>query len=318
MKKAMKKIIVAGVALVAAVGLATGTTFAWFSMNDQVTVTGMSVTTQVSSNLFISPDNVESNFGSSLTQNITGKLRPASTADGAAYFYATKAAADGHYDADASGTAMAAYNESTGTALENTAANKAKYDAGFQGAYNVNAPISTSNVVYAYVDYSFYLKAISTADDQKLSLTTCNLLYNGAALQAKDKAWRVAVFFKETTKSGDNATAVDDATVTGETVLSILTPASAAYFESGKAISATTPTRSAVSGLNTAATINGDIDTGATKYYKVVVRFWLEGEDTSCNNETYIDLTSSYTLNLAFKLSADAGVTGIGSVVPTP
>ena len=44
MKKATSKIVMAIVALVIALGLATGTTFAWFSMNTTVSVTGMSVT----------------------------------------------------------------------------------------------------------------------------------------------------------------------------------------------------------------------------------------------------------------------------------
>ena len=30
------------------------------------------------------------------------------------------------------------------------------------------------------IDYTFYLKASSTADNQKVSLTLCNLLYNNA------------------------------------------------------------------------------------------------------------------------------------------
>lgn len=307
MKKAMKKIIVAGVALVAALGLATGTTFAWFSMNDQVTVTGMSVTTQVSSNLFISETNVEADFTSTITQSVVGKLRPASTANGATYFYTTKAAADGSYAAGATGTEFKQYSEST--ELSNTTAKKANVDTAFNTAYNISDP-DADTAVYAYVDYSFYLKAISVSAGQKLSLTTCNLKYNNNTLTNTDKAWRVAVFFKETSKATD----VTDATVTGETVKSILAPASAAYFTSGQAISGTTPARSAVTGLNTAATINDNMGANETKYYKVVIRFWLEGEDTSCNNETYINLTSAYTLNLAFTLGTNAGVTQIGSV----
>lgn len=44
MKKATSKIVMAVIALIIALGLATGTTFAWFSMNTSVSVTGMSVT----------------------------------------------------------------------------------------------------------------------------------------------------------------------------------------------------------------------------------------------------------------------------------
>lgn len=44
MKKTTSKIVMAVIALIIALGLATGTTFAWFSMNTSVSVTGMSVT----------------------------------------------------------------------------------------------------------------------------------------------------------------------------------------------------------------------------------------------------------------------------------
>lgn len=44
MKKTTSKIVLAVISLIIALGLATGTTFAWFSMNSTVSVTGMSVT----------------------------------------------------------------------------------------------------------------------------------------------------------------------------------------------------------------------------------------------------------------------------------
>ena len=34
----------------------------------------------------------------------------------------------------------------------------------------------------------------------------------------------------------------------------------------------------------------------------MVVRVWLEGEDTSCNNETYVRLTNEWSLDLKFEL----------------
>lgn len=51
--KASKKIVGATCALVAAVALSAGSTFAWFASNDTVTATGMSVTAVTNSNLYI-------------------------------------------------------------------------------------------------------------------------------------------------------------------------------------------------------------------------------------------------------------------------
>ncbi len=54
--KATKKIVGAACALVAAVALSAGSTFAWFSTNAQVTVTGMQVQAVVPDNLYIKRD----------------------------------------------------------------------------------------------------------------------------------------------------------------------------------------------------------------------------------------------------------------------
>ncbi|MBP5308731.1 MAG: hypothetical protein J6Z34_06320, partial [Clostridia bacterium] len=97
MKKSVNKIIVASVALIVALGLAVGTSFAWFTMNNSVTVTGMLVNTQVATNLFIADDNAaglastailnQEDFGSSvtITSNAT-QLEPVSTTDGKHFF----------------------------------------------------------------------------------------------------------------------------------------------------------------------------------------------------------------------------------------
>ena len=68
-----------------------------------------------------------------------------------------------------------------------------------------------------------------------------------------------------------------------------------------------------VSNLNTAANI-GTVAAGQTGYFKVVVRLWLEGEDTTCNSQTYLSLTKNWTLDLKMDLAnATGGVTAIGS-----
>ena len=59
----------------------------------------------------------------------------------------------------------------------------------------------------------------------------------------------------------------------------------------------------------------GEVDALTTKYFKVVVRLWLEGEDTTCTNETFATLINAYTLSVAFHLGGvETAVTVIGSV----
>ena len=70
-------------------------------MNTTVSVTGMSVTTEVSDALSIAAENAEANFDNSLAQSRTGKLRPVSTVDGVSFFYTEGTNVKGNGDAKA-------------------------------------------------------------------------------------------------------------------------------------------------------------------------------------------------------------------------
>ena len=107
----MKKIIPAlALLLVSAVLLATSS-FAWFSMNTTVTVTGMEVRTKVSSNLQIKEDTLGSttriadvNFTTAVDESTTyttpALLEPVSTTTGKAFFFTTNAKSNGDAAAD--------------------------------------------------------------------------------------------------------------------------------------------------------------------------------------------------------------------------
>ena len=53
------------------------------------------------------------------------------------------------------------------------------------------------------------------------------------------------------------------------------------------------------------------IGDGETKYYKVVVRLWLEGEDTTCTSETFANLTDTWSLDLKLELGQGTAVTAM-------
>lgn len=291
--KLSRKLFSATAALGLAVLATVGSTYAWFSVNDKVTVTGMTAHTEVSSNLLISADNTEANFSSETLNQATlagnKKLEPVSTVNGVDFFYTVNAKADG------SKISTAEYVE---------------YDAADPSDFNT--AYKTSGAV-GYVDYSFYLKAVS-ADDKsdKVAMTKCNLLYDGDPVT--EKAWRVAVFAVATPKTGDNCDAVsdDEAAIAGN-LKSILALTGATNQESGKAVDSTT-TRASVT-YGTPAVIDNTIPSAATtRYYKVVVRLWLEGEDKTCTNETFAALTEDYSLELQFSIGTSvAGITVIGS-----
>lgn len=310
----MKKLIPAlALLLVSAVMLATSS-FAWFSMNTSVTVTGMSVKTSVGDNLLIAPAEgtgtaampAANAYRSQVSNKIDAKLEPVSSVNGqnGSFYYTSVANVDSA--GDAASEAYVLYNEAT--ALANTNANKTNVDSDFNANYAVDTP-TAGTAVYGYVDYVFALQATNTqaSANRYLNLTKCDLNYDGST-EYTGKAFRVAVLLQECT-AADTA----NTTVTTKTILSA--GAAADYFVSGKAISTTNAAPSVdVTALNTQANL-ATIAAGETKYYKVTVRLWLEGEDKSCNNETFATLDAKWTLDLKFALVDAVG--GVSALTKT-
>lgn len=307
MKKALRKLVPAIVMLLVAAAFVGTSTYAWFSMNRVVDVTGMSVTTEVSDNLLIAATNTETAYGKSLTQTRQGKLRPVSTVDGVSFFYTDSQYVRG--DGSTAGEHFTAYSEST--ALENTTAGKDNYSAGFQTAYGVTDTVTTSNVLYGYIDYVFFIKATNTAGaDESLKLTKLNLLYNDAALSHGEKAWRVAVF--------DQAATASTAPAAGDRKAMLTVSGAQNYINdpANKAVAATSGTILDTVTYTSATWALDSVTAGTTEYHKVTVRLWLEGEDNTCTNSTFASLNSAYTLGLEFVLGGEeTAVTVIGSAV---
>lgn len=279
MKKTKIIIPALGMLLLSTAASVSGTV-AWFSMNASVSVQGMTVTTKVSSNLLIATNNIESEYSDSITQARSGILEPASTIDGKAFFYTTKAKGDGTATAGANGgNTYVAYDEASGTALENTYANKAKYDAGFNGAYGFSSPSvradasSEDNVGYAYMDYSFYIKATSAADDQVLYMSKCNLLYGNttdgyAAITSNNTggfAWRVALLAansaKETNTPDSDLATKSIIGLSGKLNQNQVNPVDTSTFEAG-----VTPVSSYFTDIYGTVAATGNYVAG-TKYY---------------------------------------------------
>lgn len=320
-------------------------------MNKEVKVTGMQMRTKVGSNLLITGDNVEANYTNDLTQSRAALLEPVSTVSGVdgSFYYTVNAKANG----DANVDEYTLYNENTPLTsntdkvdtstwhYDSTGAGKTAYDAVFNGntAYNISGhkadPADAYVNAYGYVDYVFYLKATSDAANQELRLTECNLISNNAVITdsvtgsgAKtdnDLAWRVAIFAEEISNKGNGVT-TDDVTASGDTAKIILTRPNAENQTAGQAVDGEDSADGSVT-YNTWAGGNAYIDkittAGMTKYYKVVARVWLEGEDKSCKSSTYALLTSNnYEFGMQYELVTpstatedQASVTSIGSSI---
>lgn len=285
MKKSLRKLIPTFVMLVITAALIGTSTFAWFSMNNKVTVTGMEVTTKVSSNLLIADTAIgattkatESSFNNELKKTVSAKLEPVSTIDGVNFFYTTKAQADG----DAIEDVYTAYTPADTSA--------------FNTAYNVTGYVG-------YADYVFQLKAVNTADSaQYINFNKINLVYNGDDTDALP-AFRIAIFYDKFDAAFPEAPATSPSANYDSTTL--LGNAASDNQTTGEAVDSTTSTGSvtyadAMTGITVAA--------NSTEYYKVVVRLWIEGEDKACTSEVFAELNSYWALDLEIALEDEKNV----------
>ena len=303
----MKKLIPAlALLLVSAVMLGTSS-FAWFSMNTQVTVSGMSVTAKVGSNLAISTDTLsstakktDSDFKNTLVQKVTGILEPVSTVNGTTFFYnSTKNAAG---NGDAVTDTYLRYTEDGLAAAANTAT--------YNNAFSENYSVAKSDTAVAYVEYVFQIKATNSKNvAQEIRLSQLDLTYGGAA--DTSKAWRVALFVEDITSANPAGTV--------GSLVTILTPSGAANHTANQAVNSTTTTAAVTYCANNTTAKFGSIAAGATAQYKVVLRLWLEGEDTTCTNSTFASLTDAWSLDAGFVLvessAAASAVANINNTV---
>lgn len=312
-----KKIMTAASMLLLSTFMLSSATYAWFTMNKQVEVTGMEVRTKVGDNLLICTTNLDADYSSeTLLQSRKALLEPVSSINGAtgSYFFTVDAKANG----DAVSDVYTPYAETgTGTTANSDAkAAKNGYMNDFQTAYGNTADTSADfGIAYGYVDYTFYLKATSSAANQKVVMSECDLDYIGDALSTSgtvgkvngpDRAWRVAVYAFDVTsaKPGNGTYTATDIAATAGNQKGLIALADAVNQTANKAVDTTTSVDgTVVNNASANGVVIGTIDAAnATKYYKVVVRLWLEGEDNTCTSETYAALTNSYKLDMQYKI----------------
>lgn len=331
---ATKKLIPAVSMLTVSAMMLSTATYAWFTMNKTVQVTGMQMQTKVSGNLLICQDNVEANYKpDTIQQSRKALLEPVSSTTGAtgSFWYTINATADGkkndgNYTQYSEGTNLAdgAIDAIAENGYASSGAAKTAYDVDFNGAsgYNIsgaanNAAAAYTNA-YGYVDYTFYLKATSDTNNQVINMTWCNLLRsadNGtsfAALDSDNNAWRVAVFAEKLADSNTHAGVYATDVATAGNQKSLLGTTGADYFTDDQAVNSATGTGAVVK-KGTAVVIDTIETAGTTSYYKVVVRLWLEGEDEDCFSANYSLKESLYKLDLAFELGKGTAVQNITS-----
>lgn len=307
MKKINKsKVIIPALALIALTTAASTTgTAAWFYASRTATVTGMSVKTQVSSSMLIAADTLDSTtvkteFASgTLNQTVSAFLEPASTVNGTSFFYTTSATSN--TDGSKASGDYIAYN-AAGTATDTT-----NYADKFSEDYGVTKGAATGipgTKATPFADYVFQVKTLNnTAVALDLRLTNLELKRpNDAAYTNASKAFRVAVFSQKATKNPEPpATALQG---NEGTLKYIYMPSGAAYQTANSAVSAANTVSAIPEGVRSLTTSSKiqECGAGAEEIFKIVVRLWIEGEDQSCNTNTFANLNNNWTLNLGLAL----------------
>jgi hypothetical protein len=299
-QKTSKKIVAAFAMFALSASMLGTATYAWFTMNKEVTVTGMEVKTKVGDNLLIAQDELGStakkadgDFKTSDIDIMKALLEPVSTVNGTSFWYTDSFNVAGN--GDALSDVYTEYNESASLTnnLGGRSNFKTMYDAGFQTNYGITGEITTANVAYGYIDYVFQIKANNTTDSAKDIVVKDISLTSGKVGDTDTlHAFRAAIFAEDITSATPTG-----GTGTLKTILSSETATTGAYyFTDGMAIS-TNGAPTAVSKYNSSATI-GSATASTTSYFKVVVRLWLEGEDENCTNTVFNTVTDNWALSL--------------------
>ena len=312
MKKTKIIIPALGLLLLSTAASVSGTV-AWFSVNNSVQVSGMEVKTKVQSNLLIAEDTLNSTAikadslfsGAPLVQGVKKILEPVSTADGKNFFYTVDAKADGSKNQSTDVDPYITYNAATaatGTDASNYL-NKFSQDYGLNKT-TANTLVTGEQGAVAYADYVFQLKATNTDNAaQTINLTKLDLEYAQYSSEVDgNQAFRVAIFAEEA--------AAPAAAVTGDagTLKGIWAPSGAENHED-KVINGTASSTAA--SYVSSSTPIASIAIGSTRYLKVVVRLFIEGQDKTCTNTTFAALNGSWSLDLEFQLGSGTAVTEI-------
>ena len=319
---AAKKIIPAVGMLALSATMLSTFTYAWFTMNKEVQMTGLNMTATVGEGMEISlasvdasdnitapttahPDDTETEKGwkSAVVvdeyYSTIGKFKPASSTTGVTLF-------------DAVNSSDAGRKASKFTDI--TSAENAKVKASLRDKIKTGTEITVdeANSGY-YVDIPVYLRTNKSGTDSEdiyYKMIISPLDKDGKASTADTdtlyKAVRVAFMAPDgkTNLAGEQIFAVDNN-----------------YYESGKAVSAV-DTKSVVTVNQVATAATGKLEdiTAADSgldielanngenygHLDFIVRVWLEGESESCYNEKS---GQSWNIDLAFTLGAPEGTT---------
>jgi hypothetical protein len=314
-----KKLVSAAAMLALSAAMLGSSTYAWFTMNKTVEVTGMKLQAQAEKGILINEKaGVSEGTWSEIAfagQDDPIALRPASTSDLSNWWHAnsrktnleagigsgttvendnTVLITTGQYYTDLD----EAVDEETTVAVNDTNAERTVY---YTDGVGTSSGALDSGEGH-YIKYTYYIK---TSGNEALTVTDGNL-------KASVKATKTA----GEGSGAHSADALDSALrvgiqVAGDDQATIFAPvagADASYKvtknTAGSDATAVTPVRASATGEPTTATgINGDeviLPKVTSPGLAVYVYVWFEGEDTHCKSDNLAEILDNYQIDITF------------------
>lgn len=349
-KNSAKKRLVAAVAMLALSSASLfGSTYAWFTMNKEVTVTGMELKAHSEEGLLINEvklatSNTWDDAAQAAASPTTFELRPTSTSDLATWWHANskKSADEAGIDAktdtvEVDSSTHAIYTNLSG-ATDETIIGAEGATSGEKATGNTQAEThvfytdasygtadSYQNGEGYYVRYTYYLKS-SGQDDFVVSnlqakvKATKKVAANDT--QKLDPALRVGIAVPTSTSTATIAGRGIFSPIPGSETLGVTDTSYGVTDDvTGSTNTSVSPTVATTLGDYTAyATLNLDSETPGTKKtitipkvtsdgIPVYVYVWFEGEDTHCMSDNLTATLNAYDIDITFNCD-DIGGTG--------
>ena len=310
---AAKRLIPAAAMLLASATMLSTATYAWFTMNKQVELTGLNMTATAGDSLEISLASVSdtnalkfNDFagGKSYPQDTAdekgwkssvivgnyyesiGKIEPASTVDGQNFYYAT--------DASNGGKSATTFTKVTAVSSSNDFIKTREYLSG-------DATVNSGEITGYYVDIPVYLRTSKTKPSESgtdYGQVYCKMILKnvgGGATSELYKAVRVA--FIPSTGTNNKIFGINNE-----------------YYVDGKAVNGVNDSRDTVTVSTTNISSDGTFNAmntfdsglqipyasdGNYGHLNFTIRVWLEGESSYCND---VNAGQAWNIDLAFSL----------------
>jgi len=324
---AKKKLAAATSMLMISALMLSSATYAWFTMNKEVSVTGMEVKAHAEEGLLINEvatanSNTWDELATANTTHTTVVMRPASTADLTTWWHANSKIYDdeagqnnlsGTVDVDANGNKYVDISNSNISDYELVKSSEAVGGTKAEThVYYKDASFGTSGSYEDgegfYVKYTYYLKSSGDTDldvsnlqvKVKATKNTTGKNASGSS-DALDPCLRVGVTMN-TTASGS--------TVAGTKIFSPITNGETSYTVTsntkGNSTASVTSTPATTGNFSEYVTLNKDNNTKITipkvtsNGTPVYVYVWFEGEDAACKSINLTDILAAYDIDVSF------------------